>query len=221
MRRLPVMLLLCLLPLPALTAQSELLWVHPWCELEPFVRVGGEEYPVSPETAARRILAEGRMLLSAMVYGYTFVYTPSDAARHVAEIFELTPVAEIPWGSPRLRAGETEVDGKRLTSRLSYTLSAPEMQRRASWSSSALPLAAGTGQGSLFQGSAAKTAALRNAVKEAVRNHLRTRILNKPREVLGDAVLWEDPQTVVRAGVYVTTAKVKLRVREIVPYRIF
>jgi hypothetical protein len=216
-----LVLLSCLLVVPGLAAQTELLRVRPWCELEPFVRVGADDYPLSRETAARRVLEEGRILFSAMVYGYTFVYTPSDAARHVEEIFELTPVAEIPWGSERLRVGETAVEGKRLTSRLSYGLSQPEALRRASWSSSALPLSTGVGQGSLFKGYTEKQTALANAMKDAVRNHLRTRILNKPREVRGDVVLWEDPMTIVKAGVYITTAKVKLRIREIVPYRIF
>ncbi len=221
MRGLSLALLSLLLPVSTLPAQTDLLWVHPWCELEPFVRVGADEYPLPRDTAARRVLEEGRILFSAMVYGYTFVYTPSDAARRVAEVFELTPVAEIPWGSERLRVGETGVEENRLSSRLSYSLSQAEMLRRASWSSGALPLSTGSGQGNLFKGYTEKITALQNAMKEAVRDHLRTRVLNKPREVRGDVVLWEDPRTIVRAGVYVTTAKVKLRVREIVPYRIF
>jgi hypothetical protein len=221
MRALALFLLALALPSRLLSAQAERLSARPWCDLEPFVRVGTDEYPLSRELAARRILEEGRVVFSAMVYGYTFVYTPSDAARKVEELFELTPVAEVPWGSARLAVGETMVESRRLFSRLSYTLSAAEAQRRASWASSAIPQSTGSGEGSLFGGYTEKLTALRNAMKEAVREHLRTRILNKPREIRGDLVLWEDPQTIVRAGVYTATAKVKLRVREVVPYRIF
>jgi hypothetical protein len=219
-RGLAVLAFLLLAALPS-GAVGERLSVRPWCELEPFVRVGTDEYPLPRETAARRVLEEGRLLFSAMVYGYSFVYTPSDAARHVEEVFELTPVAEVPWGSPRLAVGETTVEGKRLYSRLAYTLSPSEAQRRSSWSSSAVPLSTGSGEGTLFKGYTEKATALRAAMREAVRAHLRTRVLNKPREVRGDVVLWEEPSTIVRAGVYKTTAKVKLRIAEIIPYRIF
>ena len=51
--------------------------------------------------------------------------------------------------------------------------------------------------------------------------HLNTRVLNRPREIRGEVLLWDDPQTIVRPGSYITTARVKLRVSEIVPYRIF
>jgi hypothetical protein len=34
-------------------------------------------------------------------------------------------------------------------------------------------------------------------------------------------VLWDDPRTTVRSGAYTTVAKVKLLVREVIPYRIF
>ena len=221
MRILALTLLSLLLPVGALGAQEERLFSHPWCDLEPFVRTGTDEYPLSRETAARRVLEEGRGLFSAMIYGYSFVYTPSDAARRVQEVFALTPVAEIPWGSGRMQVGDTAVEGTRLTSRLSYSLSREESLRRASWSSAALALSTGSGEGSLLKGYTEKGAALRNAIKDAVRGHLRTRILNKPREVRGDAVLWDDPRTIERAGAYRTTAKVKLRIREVVPYRIF
>ena len=40
------------------------------------------------------------------------------------ESFVLTPVAEIPWGSPRLVVRETEVEDQKLWARLSYTMNA-------------------------------------------------------------------------------------------------
>ena len=40
-----------------------------------------------------------------MVYGWTFAWTPGDAARKVEDRFELTPVALIPPGSERLKSG--------------------------------------------------------------------------------------------------------------------
>ena len=45
--------------------------------------------------------------------------------------------------------------------------------------------------------------------------------MNKPRQVEGDVVLWDDPQVIVHSGTYTATVKVKIAVRELVPYRIF
>ncbi len=197
------------------------LYVRPWCDLEPFVRVGVDEYPLAREKAAERILEEARVLFSAMVYGYRFVYTPSDAARKVEERFELEPVAEIPWGARRVHILDTTEEDKRLYARLSCSLSDSEIKRRRSWESSAVEMSTGSGNGDLFKGYTDKITAFRNAVKDAVRNHLRARVLNKPREIRGEVVLWEDPRTIERAGEYRAMVKVKLQVSGIVPYRIF
>ncbi len=211
---------LFLLSFPA-RGQDNRVIVRPWADLEPFVRVGQDPYPLSTETAERRILEEARVLLSAMVYGYTFDYIPFDAARKVLETFQLTPVAQIAWGADRVRVVETDVEDTRLYARVSCTLTDFELSRRNAWSSGAVDMATGTGEGDLFKGYTDKITALQNAIKEAIRENLRTRVLNKPREVKGEVLLWEDPRTVVRAGRYFTTAKVRLHVSEIVPYRIF
>ncbi len=214
-------LALLLLPLLAHAAPADdRLFTRPWVELEPLVRIEAE-YPIPVEQARLRLLEEARVLVSGMVYGWTFVYTPSDRERRVEEVFTLTPVAEIPWGSPRLAARESELVDTKLYARFSYTMAPEELARRESWASSAEALSTGRGTGDLVLGSAGKSAALAAAVREAVREHLRTRVLNKPREVRGEVVLWDDPQTIVRPGSFITTARVKLRVHEIVPYRIF
>jgi hypothetical protein len=221
MPRLLAALVLSVFPLFPAFALGETLYVRPWCEIDPFVRVGPDEYPLSEEVAARRVLEEGRTLFSAMVYGYTFVYTPSDAARKVAEVFELSPVAGIPWGVKEVRVIETETAGARFYARLSLELPEAEAKRRAAWSSAGSDVSTGSGEASLFGGHEAKLEALKNAIKNAIKNHLSVRVLNKPREIRGEVVLWEDPRTGIRSGNYMTTAKVRLRLTEIVPYRIF
>jgi hypothetical protein len=211
MRHPLVLLLLASIVLPA--AADDRLFIRPWIELEPLVRIEAE--------ARHRLLEEARELFSGMVYGWTFVYTPGDRERRVAEIFDLSPVAEIPWGSPRLSVRESEVEGTRLYARICYTMSADELARRTAWSSSSAALSTGRGSAPAIGGPAQKAASLEAAIREAVRVHLNTRVLNKPREIRGEIVLWDDPYTTVRSGAYSTTARVKLRVSEITPYRIF
>jgi hypothetical protein len=196
------------------------LFIRPWIELEPLVRIEAE-YPIPLEKAERRLLEEARILFSGMVYGWTFLYTPGDRERRVEESFLLTPIAEIPWGSPRLAVRETEVAELKLFARISYTLNDDELARRMSWEGNSAAVSTGRGTANVFKGPAEKLASLRDAIRDAVQNHLSTRVLNKPREIMGEIVLWEDPYTIVRAGTYTTTARIKLQVQELVPYRIF
>ena len=110
---------------------TERLVIRPWIELEPLVRIGPGPYPIPVETAEKTLLELSRVLLSAMVYGWDFSYEPGDRVRAVQERFALSPLAEIRWGSPRLRVVDTEVSEVRLWARVSYTLDDEESRRRA------------------------------------------------------------------------------------------
>jgi hypothetical protein len=197
------------------------LFTRPWIELEPLVRIGPGPYPVPLDVAEKTLLEEARVLLSGMVYGWTFSYTPGDKARRVEENFVLAPIAQIPWGHPRLRVIETEASETRLWARVLYSLDDEESRRRASWDSNVAALATGRGTAALQHGAAARREALESAVRDAIRRSLDTRYLNKPREITGELVLWTDPLVVARSGTYTTTATVKLMVRELIPYRVY
>ena len=110
-------------------ARAERLTLSVWCELEPMV-FQEDEHPVSADTAAKRILEEARAFFSAMIYGYRFSYTPYDKRRGVADSFELTPLAEIRWGDPRLRILEVEKRGNRMYGRVSYHMADYQLARR-------------------------------------------------------------------------------------------
>jgi hypothetical protein len=120
-----------------------------------------------------------------------------------------------------MRVVETEVDDTRLWGRVVYTMDDNEIQRRAAWDSNTADLSTGTGAAPIQDGDAGRTKSLQAAIRDAIRRSLDTRYVNKPREITGGVVLWTDPSMIVRAGTYVTTATVKLLVRELVPYRIF
>jgi hypothetical protein len=222
MRHIPVPALgalFLLLSVPPAVGDDRL-FVRPWAELEPIVRIEAE-YPIPLETAGRWVLDEARALLSGMVYGWTFSWTPGDLARKVDDRFDLVPVAEIPWGSDRLAVRQTQVEEARFFAQVSFLMTPVEDLRRQSWAGASVDMATGTGDASILDGRGGKLTALANAIKDAVRNHLRTRFLNKPREIRGEIVLWEDPRSWVASGSYHAVAKVRLRVLDVVPYRIF
>ena len=213
-----VVILLAIACRPA--AGDDRLFIRPWVELEPVVRIE-PEYPIPLEKAGQWVLEEARTLLSGMVFGWTFSWTPSDVSRKVADRFDLVPVAGIPWGSDRLSVRQTSVEETRLFAQVSYTMTPAEQLRREAWAGAVVDAATGTGGAPTMKGREAKLEALRNAIKDAVRNHLRTRIFNKPREIRGEVVLWDDPQVWVASGSYHAVARIRLRVVEVVPYRIF
>ncbi len=220
MRAIPVTLILLLATLPLFPQGDNRLFVRPWVELEPLVRIDQTEYPIPAAVAERKVLEEARFLLSGMVYGWFFDYTPANRARGVQEIFTLTPIAQIPWGSARLRVIETGTADEKLWARTSYSMDDAESARRSSWESSTAALAQGEGQAEVMKGPEAKGLSFQDAVRDAIRRDLRTRYFDAPRRIRGDVVLWDDPLASVRSGMYRTAVKVKIMVREVVPYRI-
>jgi hypothetical protein len=200
---------------------TDRLFIRPWIELQPLARPEPDQPQKPIGTAEQELLEEGRVLFSAMIYGWTFSYIPGDLSRQVKESFTLTPIAEIPWGSARLEVRETERDEAKLWAQMSYALNDDESQRRQAWESNTAALSTGRGQAKVTEGASARMASLRDAVRDAIRRSLDSRYINKPRQVDGDVVLWDDPIILVGSGAFSTSAKVKLMVRELVPYRIF
>ena len=149
MRRILLLFPLLLLPRGAAAAANEQLVVDVWCQLEP-MHQESDAYPLNPDEARRRILEEARGILSAMLYGFQFVYTPADARRKTSEQFLLSPVAEIRWGDRRMRVAEAELREGRLCAKVLYDLQDFQSARRRAWQSNTIPTAAGSGACSLF-----------------------------------------------------------------------
>jgi len=201
-------------------ARAERLTLSVWCELEPMV-FQEDEHPVSADTAAKRILEEARAFFSAMIYGYRFSYTPYDKRRGVADSFELTPLAEIRWGDPKLRILEVEKRGNRMYGRVSYHMADYQLARRTSWGSNAIPFASGRGEETLLKGIEAKLLSFKESVKQAVRDYARKRVFNKPKEIRGEVLLWAEPTVLIDSGAYSTSVRIKLFIKDLIPYSIY
>ncbi len=215
--------LLALLLLPRLSqAEQTQLSLRLWCELDPMVQEN-EDYPLSDEEARRRILEEARLVLSGMIYGFEFLYTPADATRGIEEEFTLAPVAEVLWSDPNLRITDAYLQDAFLFVKIYYDLEDFQVARRRAWASTAITPSTGVGKHSMFTVPApvGKRRALEEAMKQAIRNALRPIHFNQPREITGELLIWEQPRTVIQSGAYTAEAKVKLRVKEVRPYSLF
>ncbi|MFW6288276.1 MAG: hypothetical protein ACOC2Q_00680 [Spirochaetota bacterium] len=194
-----------------------ILVIELWSELDPIVADGGER-PIPREVAIERLLDEAVFVLSGMIYGFRFVYAPSDPTRRVAEQFELDPYAEIVRGDPRLEVLQTWVEESRLYARIFYTLDEQQAGWYRGWTSAANASASGTGKSPFIAGPGAKPGATRDAIRMAIRNHARGLEFNRPRRISGAVLVADAPRSVVRDGNYETRIAVLLQIDSITRY---
>lgn len=192
-----------------------------WCELDPMVPEPGQSYPLSKDAAIKQVLTEARFVFSGMVYGFEFDYAPPDSARGVVERFELTPVAQIPWGDSGLSVLGTRVERARFIATLLYVLKPIQEGWKRGWDSNLFPTVSASGQGSYNLGFAAKLDSYNDAIKQAIRDYVRARVYNRPKEITGAVVLRGTPYTVIDSGKYVTTLSMRLRIDKIIPYSVY
>ena len=200
--------------------------IETWYEIEQYSNWEYEEIPdidfPEPEvTKTHEMLDEARIILSSMIYGYSFSYIPQDNARGVKEWFNLEPIEEINWGDPQLKILESERRENRVYCKILYNLSDYQLARRSSWYSNSIPYSTGRGREDYFICSVSKLLSINNSIKEAIRNYARSTITNKPREIKGEVLVWDAPYTIINSGTYTSTVKIKLLILEVIPYTIF
>lgn len=178
--------------------------------------IHGEE-----STPEQRLLQEARYTLSGIIYGWEFSYVPGDRARRVAEWFELDPIAEVPWGNPGLRVRDVRAVEGTLYGQIDYTFSRIEQAHLSQWSSFTSSRGSGSGSGPLLDGSAGKIEAIEAAIHHAVREYLRSRYPNRPREVTGRVALLGPPRVRAAAGEYHARVTIAIEIRDVLDYEVF
>lgn len=199
---------------------DDILVAEVWMDRSPVLPAGSRDQADGDEIA-ESLLAEAQYVFSGMIYGFTFVYTPSDRARSVEQVFRLEPLAVIPWGDDRLSVSDTRGEGYRTYGRFRYRLSDDQAARVAAWASSAVPAHGGEGSSSITGGRDAKYAAIEDACRETIRDYLRTKVYNKPREIRGQVTFAEPPRVRLTAGGYTARVRLKIRVEVLRVYRSF
>ena len=171
--------------------------------------------------AEERLLREAQYTLSGMIYGWDFVYTPEYAARGVQRYFELTRVGEIAWGDPRLAIRDLRDRENTLYGQIDFTLSQTDLQRLHAWRSMDSERSGGIARTPLQQGLPGKEQAIEDAIHQAIRDYLRGVTFNRPREVVGAVLLERPPRVRTVSGSYEAEVHVRIRIDEIVEYRVF
>ena len=151
-------------------------------------------------------------LMEGLVYGWNFVYTPSDKARGVEEYFEITPVRtagvpealEGPVKTPfDIKYSSVWIENNRFNCWVDYTRTPSEIQTYNLWASIQNPTIQGRGYGDLSLGFEGIKQASQDALKNAIRSYYRNTIKNKPKEITGRVLIRKTPLIGIDRGRYV------------------
>jgi hypothetical protein len=162
-----------------------------------------------------------RYILSGMIYGWTFTYTPSDKLRKVEEFFSLDPVDSLQQEDPRMELTEVSADYPRLTCWASIALDEALSRRRVYWDSVLFRTGSGRGYGERGDETAGIRQAYTQAIMQAIREQARKLEKNKPKEIRGEVLLKQAPRLFSESGRFGAEVRVLINMQEIIPYTTF
>ena len=192
-----------------------------WAELDAYPEllqdsnIDAETYPV------QKIKEIAPFLISGMVYGWDFVYTPSDKARNVEEFFEIKERALSPIEIYGISYSSPWVQNERLNCWCEYTRTPAQIHNYNLWSSIQNPTIQGYGYGNISDGFDGIVDAAKDALKKAVREHYRGKIKNKPKEITGSVLIRKEPLIGIDEGRYTIKLDFFLEYDTIIYYNVY
>ena len=162
-----------------------------WAELDayPGLELSGNKDEGQYDFPISQMHKIAPFIINGMVYGWNFVYVPSDKARGVEEVLEITEIVS----ADVIRGGITYtspwIENNNLNCWVEYTRTDSQVQSYNLWSSIQNPVIGGIGYGSVEKGFEGIEEAARESLKAAIRNHYRKTIKNKPKEITGSVLI--------------------------------
>ncbi len=142
-------------------------------------------------------------LMEGMVYGWNFVYTPSDNLRGVEEYLEVTPITPFSKNDKeKIIYSDSFFEENRVNVWCDYERTDYQIQSYKIWSGIEHPVIQGRGLGRIEEGFDGIQTAAKNALKEAVRARYRTELKNKPKEISGSVLIRNPPVVGIKNGQY-------------------
>lgn len=157
-------------------------------------------------------------LFSGMVYGWNFVYVPSDKTRGVEEYFEVTEISTFEPLKPMIKYVSPWEEQGKLYVWCEYERTQPQIQNYYLWSSIQNPIIHGRGYGEISDGFDGFTDAAKDALKNAVRDYYRKTIKDKPKEITGAVLIRDEPIIGIDSGHYIVKLDFYLESGRIVKY---
>jgi len=162
-----------------------------------------------------------RFIMGGMIYGWKFIYTPSDLTRKVDEYFEISPIKEIEKDDPRFTITGLTAEYPRLLCTAIFTLDDSLKRWDLYWGSVLFKSVNGRGYAERTEEVEGIRKAYKDAVRDAVRTYARKLEKNKPKEIRGEVQLRDDPRLFTDGGKYVADIKVFINMQDLIPYTTF
>ena len=156
-----------------------------------------------------------------MVYGWRFEYTPSDRLRGVAEYFNVEEINTIKEEDGSITYTKPWFENNRVYCWVEFTRTPQMIWTLKAWNSIQSKKIQGRGTGMIADGFDGITNATNDALKNAVREHYRQILKNKPKEIDGHVIIRGTPQIGINAGRYVVELDFFLETDRIVKYTRF
>ena len=192
-----------------------------WVFLEPQPGVMDNDTQGTRLPPQQALIELSKTIMEGMTYGWKFFYTPFDKRRQVAEEFELTPLQSIPSNDNRLSVTELRPQYPYLYCWAEYRVIDAIALHRMECARINYITAKGSGSAERKLEIDGVRQAYREAALAAVRGYLRKNIKNKPKAVIGEMLIKDNPRLSVSGGKFSTQLTVYLYIKEVIPYEVF
>lgn len=185
---------------------------------------GIEEYQKDDLNAlpVSKIKQTAPFILSGMVYGWNFDYTPYDKSRKVAEYFDFSEIQKFSKDEiSKINYKTPWVEKQRLYAWIEYERTPSQQMLYNSWKSVNYRNIKGVGYAPLSEGFEGIQKACGEALKNAVRSFERKHIKTKPKEIVGKALVSKPPVIGIDAGRYMVTLDFFMESDRIIEYKTF
>jgi hypothetical protein len=173
-----------------------------WAELDAYPGLYEKKDDVLDYTK-NRIRDLSVFLMEGMVYGWKFVYTPSDNLRGVEEYLEIVPIKSFEKADrEKIIYSDSFFEESRVNVWCDYERTDYQIQNYKLWSGIEHPVIHGRGLGQIEDGFDGIQTAAKNALKEAVRARYRAELKNKPKEISGAVLIRQPPVVGITQGQY-------------------
>ena len=152
--------------------------------------------------AIERIKVLAPYMISGMLYGWTFEYTPSDKTRAVEEYFDFSLVKEFDQNVNHISIHYPEVRDDQLVTWAWCDRTSYQKDLYDNWTSVTNPKIHGIGSAEVSLGFEGIKQACGEAIKKAVRAYYQQTLKDKPKEISGKVLLVKEPRIYIKDGHY-------------------
>lgn len=197
--------------------------IHIWSELDAYPELAEAQNTKAEifDYSKERIKNLAPFLINGMVYGWNFVYTPSDKLRAIDEYFEISPINQINTKENPITYKNPWIQDNLVHIWTEYTRTENQIYSFKSWQTTTTQKTQGIGTASVKLGFEGITEATKNAIRDGIRNFYRPIIKNKPKEISGRIIISKEPKIGITQGQYSVKLDFFLETDRIIKHTIF